>query len=190
VRRQPVAPTTACGSAVRRRPGASGRRMARGPRRLRGFSLLELMAAVTIFLIIAAASMTITDSAADRALEARQARELRFLAEYRLEEIKVFEQEYDDILEGSFEDVDEIYKDYEWELDIRDVVVFGQSTSEDAQYYFDEPDKNEDDEASTTSNQPTGQPEELRELTLRVTAPSEEGNGDSIEIVLLLPTLQ
>ena len=164
------------------------------PRRQRvrqaGFSLLELMAAVTIFLLIAATTMQIADHASDKAISARASRELRFLAEYRLEEIKIFEGDYDDILQGSFDDVDDIYKDFEWELDIRDVVVFGQSSSEDAQYYFEEPD-NEESSTTGPNQPPSGEPQELRELTLRVTAPTDGGGqGDSIEIVLLLPTLQ
>lgn len=160
-----------------------------------GFSLIELMAAVTIFALIAAVTMQITDHAMDTSGQAQRARELRYLAEYKYEEVKVFEEFYDDILDGNFDDLeDERFKDFTWTLDIRDVVVFGNSNVEEAEYYFQDPaDKEEEDTTTTTAPPTTGKaatPEELRELTLRVTAPDDAGPADYIEIVFLLPKVQ
>ena len=160
-------------------------------RRRDGFTLLELMTALAIFLIIAAATMEITDGANDLAIEARTSRELRYLAEYKLEQIKVFEEEFDDILTGDFGDFDDedTYADYEWELGIDDMTVFGINSDEEAQYYWEAPDKDEEQpQAGAAPNQ--GKPEVLREITLTVTAPESGGQRDSIKVITLLPTVE
>ena len=104
----------------------------------------------------------------------------------------ILTSEFDDILEGDFSDVDELYKDFTWTLDIRDVVVFGDSNAEEAEYYFESPDENEDDTTAPAAGQAAAAaaPEELRELTLRVTAAAEGEPGDFIELIVLLPRVQ
>jgi prepilin-type N-terminal cleavage/methylation domain-containing protein len=159
-----------------------------------GFSLIELMAALTILGLITVVTSQITQHAADTASQAERARELRYLAEYKYEEVKTFEEFYDDILDGNFEDLEnERFRDFRWTLDIRDVVVFGASNVEEAEYYFEDPDDNDDEDTTVTAppaNGANATPEELRELTLRVTAPEDAGPADYIEIVFLLPKVQ
>ena len=88
------------------------------------------------------------------------------------------------------------WQDWRWQLDIRYVTMFGISTKEDAQYFFGAPTDEEKAAAqpaaggtpapATPANK--GAPQELRELTLRVSAPTDE--GDSVELIVLAPVIQ
>ena len=82
----------------------------------------------------------------DQALDSVRARELRVLAERKMGEIQVFEAEYDDIYDNEdFDDYhDDLYDGWEWSLFIRDVVIFGTTNDEAAEYLFGDPE--EDDE--------------------------------------------
>ncbi len=169
--------------------------------RSRGFTLLEIVVALAIFSFIAAVTLSTTADSDYLAGRSRRARELRLLAERKLGEILLFESHFDDTLDGDFAGdpmLGDEGGDWKWQLDVRDVTVFGISNQDDAQYLFGAPSDEEKTAASTPAQGlagATGQPgaakkgemQQLRELTLKVSAPQTEGTGDSVEIVTFMP---
>ncbi len=160
--------------------------------RTAGFTLLELLAAIAIFGIMAVSVIDHIDVVTTRALDSVRSRELRVLADFRLGHVTIFEREFDDIFVGQdFDDLDEDqWENWEWDLDIRDVVVFGTSSDEQAEYLFGEPEEADEINNPDQPGQPaanTGETQFLRELTLTVRGPDIEGESDSVTIVTFLP---
>ncbi len=157
--------------------------------RTRGFTLLELLLALAIFGMLLTMSAGVLVDATDQVAIGRRSLELRYLAESKLGEIELFEEEFDEILEGDFGDRGEEFEEYTWSLDIRDVTLFGVSNDENAPYYWPEDETDtEDDEGS--AEQQEGETQIVREMTLRVSAPDESGASDSVEIVTMLPLVE
>ncbi len=157
-----------------------------------GFTLIELMAAMLIFTLMATTVLVNLDVATDLALDSVRARELRVLGERKLGEIEVFERDFDDIYDDEdFGDYGELWEEWKWSLHIRDVVIFGTTSDEAAEYLFGDPDEEEDvveDEGAASGNQNEGETQFLRELTLTVRSPSgDTGESDSVTIVTFLP---
>jgi prepilin-type N-terminal cleavage/methylation domain-containing protein len=175
-------------------------------RRERGFTLLEILVAIAIFAFVAGAAMQVMSSADYMAASGRRARDLRMLAERKMGEILTFEKHFDDNMDGDFDtdypEYGDRFRDWKWNLDIRDVTVFGIATQEDAQYLFGEP-SDEEKAAGTPAassgstgggaaggsgtTQKKGEPQQLREITLRVSSPAEDGAADSVEIISFAP---
>jgi prepilin-type N-terminal cleavage/methylation domain-containing protein len=168
-------------------------------RREAGFTLLEIIVAVAIFAFIAAVAMATMADSGYLTAAGRRARQLRMLAEAKFAEVLVFEGHYDygDTASGDFHDEKSLGDegaDWKWDLAVRNVTVFGVATQEDAQYLFGEPtDEEKADAASAAAGTQPGQPaqkgttQELRELTLKVTSPGEEGEADSVELIAFVP---
>jgi prepilin-type N-terminal cleavage/methylation domain-containing protein len=164
----------------------------RALRRTGGFTLLELLAAIVIFAGMAVAVIVAMDTWTDRALRSVRARELRMLAERKLGEIAVFEKEFDDIYDNEAfgDEYGEEWEGWEWSLYIRDVVIFGETNDEAAEYLFGAPDEDDEDEQDEEANQQQGETQFLRELTLTVRAPADGESGgidDSVTVVTFLP---
>lgn len=167
----------------------------RGRHASAGFSLIELMAAIMIFGLMASIWLVDLDRKTDLALGSVRARELRVLAERKLGEIAVFEAEMDDIFDN--EDLGKEYGEqwdgWEWSLFIRDVVVFGETNDEAAEYLFGAPPEDDEEDESAEEQQQRGETQFLRELTLTVRAPGGDDTGatdDSVTIVTFLPLVQ
>ena len=172
-------------------------------RRQHGFTLLEILVAIAIFAFVAGAAMQTMSSADYMAVSGKRARELRMLAERKLGEILTFEQHFDDNMDGDLgDDYPEYgtkFRDWKWQLEIRDVTVFGIATQEDAQYLFGAPTDEEKAAAATPApgtsggaaqpGQPAkkGETQQIRELTLRVTSPADEGAADSVQLITFAP---
>lgn len=178
-------------------PPRAARRPSRGAAQA-GFTLLEITVAMLIFfLIVSFAFMTMSDSV-DQSLGAERARELRMLAERKLGEISVFESFHDtETPEGDFSDLPEEIRDrYEkwtWKLEVRDVTVFGTQKDEAAAYLFETPTETKETTAASGSSPDAagsgkkGETQVLRELVLTISAPAEDGSGETIEVVTYLP---
>ena len=160
-----------------------------------GFTLLELLAAFAIFGLMASAALVNLDRSTDMALTSVRARELRALAERKLGQVQVFEKEFDDVFDNERFDDDygEQWDGWEWSLFIRDVVIFGETNDEAAEYLFGAPDTDDETEeapAAAGDAQQKGETQFLRELTLTVRAPTGDdlgGTDDSVTIVTFLP---
>jgi prepilin-type N-terminal cleavage/methylation domain-containing protein len=182
-------------------------------RAARGFTLLEILVAIAIFAFVASAAMTTMADSDYMSASGRRARELRMLAERKIGEILAFEQHFDELesrdgdFESDYPEYGERFKGWTWNLELRNVIVFGVSTAEDAEYLFGPPSEDEKTQAAqqtgaqgTTGQQgPPGQQpsssaklgktQELRELTLRVSSPTDDGGGDSVQIIVFAPKL-
>lgn len=173
-------------------------------RRDHGFTLLEIMVAAVIFAFVAAVAGQTMANAAYLTVAGQRSRELRMLAERKLGEVLTFEQHFDDVLGpedfgSDYPEYGDRFKDWQWQLDVRDVVVYGIDGAENAQYLHGVP---SDDEkaaalspaAGTAGAQP-GQPAKkgekqlLRELILTVFTPADEGGSDSVQIITFMPLL-
>lgn len=163
-----------------------------------GFTLLEIVMAMSIFFLVVSFSLVITADASDQALAAENARRLRMLAEMKAGEMAVFERYYDDedgtdkSFENLPEELRELYRDWTWTLAIEDVTAFGKQKDENARYLFGEPDGESSTKDGTYPGaEPTqkGDTQLLRQLVLTVKSPENEGEGDSIEIVTFMPLL-
>ena len=95
--------------------------------------------AFSIFMGMSAIILIEMNDSTDMADGSVRARELRVLAERKMGEIQLFEKEYDDIYDNeSFDDYDDdLYDGWEWSLFIRDVVIFGTTNDEAAEYLYD-----------------------------------------------------
>jgi prepilin-type N-terminal cleavage/methylation domain-containing protein len=188
-------------------------------RRARGFTLLEILVAVAIFTFVASAAMTVMADSDYMAASGKRARELRMLAERKLGEVLAFEQHFDDFddVDGDFAsdypEYGDRFKGWTWNLERREKVVFGISPDADAEYEFGTPTDEERAQAASTtsgagappggSGQPAGgatgqpgtsassggKPQKLRVLVLRVSSPTDEGGGDTVEIKMYAPML-
>jgi prepilin-type N-terminal cleavage/methylation domain-containing protein len=169
--------------------------------RASGFTLLEILIAIAIFAFVAGAAMQSMANSDYLASSARRARELRMLASRKLGEILTFEQAMDDNVDPKdfdYEEYGDHFKGWQWQLDVRDVTVFGIATAENAEYLFGPPTEEEKAAAGTTSGTQQAQPgsgggakkgdaQPLRELTLKVSAPADDGPADSVQIIMFAP---
>ena len=166
----------------------------------RGFTLLEVLVALAIFAFVASAAVQTMANSDYLAASARRARELRMLAERKLGEVLAFEQHYDDnyeLQDFDYPEYEDHFKDWKWQLDVRDVTVFGTAT-EDAPSLYGETDEEKEAQqnagasGSTAGTQPgqtqrKGEAQQVRELTLRVSAPAEGGASDSVQLIVFAP---
>jgi prepilin-type N-terminal cleavage/methylation domain-containing protein len=156
-----------------------------------GFTLLELILAIALFSMIVVLTLQNTESSTEKVLDGIRARELRQLADRKLGEILLFEEEFDrfEYDSGDLRDYGEQFEDWRWELSVRTVVVFGSSEQEGASYLFEAPPEDEEEAAPAQDGTPAtkGETQELRELILRITAPSEGDASDFVEITMFVP---
>ena len=124
------------------------------------------------------------------------------LAEERVGRVNLFEQEYDDFVDptGLDEWEDDRWKGWEWEQEVRDIVVFGERTHEAESYLYGEPDSDDEDADAAGSGSGNGnesgngsarqgRTQQLRELTIVVRSPDDDGvTQDSVRVVLFVPS--
>jgi prepilin-type N-terminal cleavage/methylation domain-containing protein len=176
-----------------------------------GFTLLEILVAVVIFAFVASAAMTVMADSDYMAASGKRARELRMLAERKLGEVLAFERHFDDLptTDGDFQsdypEYGDRFKGWTWSLEVDDFTVFGISSDPEAKYLFGAPTDDEKAQAAAqtsgagSSSGASGQPgnasaaktpeQKLRRLILRVSSPTDEGAGDTVEITMFAPLL-
>lgn len=155
-----------------------------------GFSLLELVVALSIFAIIVVNVLADREKSIHIAADANVIQTVRYLAQSKMDEIR---HTIDDLSEndgGDFSDLNTDWQDfsaYTWELEVARLVAIGAGESSD-EYLF-----TEDEEESNFA--PSGDDEEelaaryVRRLTLTVRfEPNDEPRPDlSIRIVTFVP---
>jgi prepilin-type N-terminal cleavage/methylation domain-containing protein len=135
-----------------------------------GFSLLELMAAITIFSLIVVGFVQARNRSIDQAGQANDTRLLRYLASHQMGHLLLgFDpggNEYE-VGEhgGSFGELDERYASFVWSASIEEFVVAGQSEDDDIPSLFSD----EDDEfVEEEEEEEPGEPVLIHRITLEV----------------------
>ena len=154
----------------------------------RGFSLIEIMAAVTIFSVIVLSFVKLRENSYEMAFEANRTRIMRYLAAHQLGRLELGIQEdgtpYDftsgDWAEsGDFSEIGEEYETYFWTATVREVYVVGvdsESTErdDDAEVLF------ENDTVGEPAGEGAPEPVKLYRIRLAVgwlETPSIEDGG-------------
>ncbi|MCG3135079.1 MAG: hypothetical protein HMLKMBBP_02582 [Planctomycetes bacterium] len=163
-----------------------------------GFTLIELVCAFLIFVLAMSFSLWATSAADEQTLAARRARELRMLAERQFGSIELFDRHWD--AEGTtsmgFDDLpDEMrdaFREWEWDAEYTDVTIRGVQSDANAPYLLAEPPnaKKEGQDGAGAGQAATKGEQRGRQVVLRVRSPGAEGDGDSVEIVMVLPRLE
>ena len=153
------------------------------------FSLLELLAAITIFGIIVVGFVYVRYDAVEQAEGANRDRILRFLAGHQIgylrlgfdanrNEFEIGEQG------GDFEKLGEEYDAYRWSANIEEVVVAGKSEDDDVLPLFESEDEFEDEEEESDTK-----PVILLRISLRVYR-EDDGEEGGLSIVTFAPSAE
>jgi prepilin-type N-terminal cleavage/methylation domain-containing protein len=155
-----------------------------------GFTLLELVIAITMFAFIVVEVLADREASILLSGDARVVQTVRYLAQSKIDEIKFKADDYGERDGGDFADLDpenpEKFRNYTWELEIKRVIAVGSSEDGNDEYLFS------DDEGSEPTQGSDGEPvapRYVRRLTLTVAyEPEGEVRGDlSIRIVTYIP---
>jgi prepilin-type N-terminal cleavage/methylation domain-containing protein len=153
-----------------------------------GFSLIELMAAITLFSIIVVGFVFARNNALDQARRASDARIYRYLASYQMGILRLGFDQHGNEIEvgedgGDFTDLGDQYADYRWTSLIEEVVAAGRTADDDdipSLFAEDDEEFVEADEAEE------GDPVTVYRVTLTIIPP--DGDGESgLEIVTFKP---
>jgi len=155
----------------------------------RGFTLLELVVAITLFAFIIVQVLADREDSIEMSGNAKVIQTVRYLAQSKIDEIRYDPERYGDGDSGDFADLDpddRALEDYLWEVEIKRVVAVGTSEDSGDDYLF------EDDEDADPIEGADGNPVEpryVRRLMLTVQyAPQGDVQADlSIRIVTYLP---
>jgi len=165
-------------------PRGAGRRGAQ-----EGFTLLELVIAITLFAFIIVQVLADREKSIAMSGEARIIQTVRYLAASKIDEVRYDPERYGESDSGDFTDLDPdepTYADYSWDLEIKKVVAVGTSEDSDTNYMFED---DEDVEPATDSEGNPLEPRYVRKVTLTVNyAPGGEVRPElSIRIVTYIP---
>lgn len=111
-----------------------------------GFTLLELVVALSLFAIIVINVLADREKSIHMAADARVVQTVRYLAQSKVDEIKHDPEEYGDADSGDFEDLNTDWQDftgYTWESKLERIVVVGSGEDSSDDYLFPE-DEEED----------------------------------------------
>jgi prepilin-type N-terminal cleavage/methylation domain-containing protein len=154
-----------------------------------GFTLLELVIAITLFAFIIVQVLADREDSIQMSADARVIQTVRYLALSKIDEIRYDPEHFGESNSGDFVELDEddpFLENFTWELEMKKVVAVGSSEDSGDSYLFEE---DEDSDPVTTSDGNTVEPRYVRQLTLTVRyEPGGEPQPDlSIRIVTYLP---
>jgi prepilin-type N-terminal cleavage/methylation domain-containing protein len=152
-----------------------------------GFTLLELLAAITLFALIVVGFSFATKRAFDQAGRANDARILRYLAGYQMGYLRLGVNPSGDEYDlgedgGDFGELDAAYANYTWSVNIEEVVVAGQDLDDEVPNLFED----EEDPLDEDEEEEEGEPIKLLRITLIVTPP-EGTEEESLTLVTFKP---
>jgi type II secretory pathway pseudopilin PulG len=154
-----------------------------------GFTLLELVASITLFSFIVISVLADREKSIRMSGDARIVQTVRYLAAAKLDEVRHDPEQFGDSDSGDFEEFQSDWQDfsaYSWEMRIEEKVAAGNSDDSEADYLFAE------DEDAPPPATPAGEPLKpklVRQLTFTVRY-EPEGNFRpdlSLSIVTYLP---
>jgi len=161
----------------------------RGGGREGGFTLLELVVAITLFAFIIVQVLADREDSIAMSGEAKVIQTVRYLALSKIDEVRYDPERFGEGDSGDFTDLDpdeRSYEDYTWDLEIKKVVAVGASEDSGESYLFED---DEDTDPVTDSEGNPVEPRYVRKMILTVSyAPRGEVQADlSIRIVTYLP---
>jgi len=154
-----------------------------------GFTLLELVVAITIFAFIIVQVLADREESIAMSGRARVIQTVRLLALAKIDEVRYDPERYGEGDSGDFTDLypdERFYENFTWDLEIKKVVAVGSGEDSGDSYLF------EDDEDADPLSDADGNPVEpryVRKMTLTVSyAPKGEVQPDlSIQVITYLP---
>jgi prepilin-type N-terminal cleavage/methylation domain-containing protein len=155
-----------------------------------GFTLLELLAAITLFSLIVVGFVSARNNAIDQAGRANDARILRYLAGHQMGRLRLGVNEKGDPYEvgedgGDFADLGDAFAQYTWHVLIEEVIAAGRDADDEIPSLFEE------DEADLTDEEKAkeGEPIKVLRVTLTVTPP-EATEEEALTLVTFRPPPQ
>lgn len=154
-----------------------------------GFTLLELVVAITLFAFIIVQVLADREDSIAMSGEARVIQTVRYLAASKIDEIRYDPERFGESDSGDFTELDPedpTLENYSWDLEISKVVAIGNSEDSDSGYLFED---DEDQDPATDSDGEPLEPRYVRKMTLTVSyAPGGDVQADlSIRVVTYLP---
>lgn len=154
-----------------------------------GFTLLELVVALSLFAIIVINVLADREKSIHMAGDARVVQTVRYLAQSKVDEIKHDPEEYGDADSGDFEELNTDWQDftgYTWESKLERIVVIGQSEDSSDEYLFSE---DEEADAPVGADGQALPPRYVRRLTVTIRfEPNGEPRPDlSVRVVTFIP---
>ena len=133
-----------------------------------GFTLLELVLAISLFALIVVNVLADRERSIRIAGEARILQTVRYLAQSKIDEIRHDPDPYGESEGGDFSDLNTDWQDFSaftWELEVRRLVAVGSGDAADADFLFPE---DETEDAVTGQDGNALDPRYVRRLTLTV----------------------
>jgi prepilin-type N-terminal cleavage/methylation domain-containing protein len=154
--------------------------------RSRGFTLLELTVAITLFALIIVYVLADREKSIGLSADARIIQTVEYLAAAKMDEIRNDPDRLGDSDGGDFDDLKtdaQSYDDYSWEVAIERVVVAGKSEDRDDSYLYE---ADEEAEAPTNGEGKEIGPRYVRRATLTVRY--EPGGDERADLSVVIRT--
>ncbi|MCU0727784.1 MAG: prepilin-type N-terminal cleavage/methylation domain-containing protein [Planctomycetes bacterium] len=149
-----------------------------------GFTLLELVAAISLFALIIVYVLADREDSIRMSADARLIQTVQYLAAAKIDEIRHDPDAYGESEGGDFEDLEndwQKFTDFSWELETERVVVIGKSDDRDATHLFPE---DEDEEVPEAGEGRKVSTRFLRRITFTVRYTPEGEVRDDLGLVI------
>ncbi len=156
------------------------------PAGVRGFTLLELTVAITLFALIIVYVLADREKSIGLSADAKIIQTVEYLAAAKMDEIRNDPDRLGDSDGGDFDDLKtdaQSYDDFSWEVTLERVVVAGKSEDRDDTYLYE---ADEEEEAPTTAEGKEIGPRYVRRATLTVRY--EPGGDERADLSVVIRT--